>query len=563
MSLAAHSPDEIRTSMRNFLSILLGSLLLFGVSGCGGGETEPTENGKSSSSADIEAQVEELISETEALAEEAKKAEAEKYKATDFTSAKKVLAKAKDYMADGEAKKARSQIRSAKRKFESILEDVSKIASQMKEIEADLKKYEEKMAAAKAADIETLAKTEYEGALRSFSKAEKYIADGKSSSAKKYLRYAIGDLDMAMKEIAKKSDEKNNADQEKQLMADMRQQAIDAGAEEKALRDLEYARDRERLGDQAYTRGDFEGAARNFRDAKTGFVGALETAKRADVAVANNSGSNDNGSRNNGGSDEVPGLDDISIPDIGIGDSGSADLSSGLPGLFKGVAEYDSSKGSLRLNWSDGSELFKDMKRVSGDPSHAIFEGDEGVGSGQDGNYVMAGNTKGFWLVNSSFEDGVRIRAKVQFQLLINKPDFEIVLMADEGGDFYAVSYGANARVYSNGLKTSTVVSPVKMYRKSPKDWVQKREAYDIEILYVKRNEDEKGILEAKINGETTVKLTTDKYRKGFPGIRWKDTKFIIQELEISGLVDEEWAEKEISKSPEDSSGGSEDDFDF
>ena len=101
------------------------------------------------------------------------------------------------------------------------------------------------------------------------------------------------------------------------------------------------------------------------------------------------------------------------------------------------------------------------------------------------------------------------------------------------------------------------------MYRKSPKDWVQKREAYDIEILYVKRKEDEKGILEAKINGETTVKLTTDKYRKGFPGIRWKDTKFIIQELEISGLVDEEWAEKEISKSPEDSSGGSEDDFDF
>ncbi|NCF55936.1 MAG: hypothetical protein GWP41_06675, partial [Planctomycetia bacterium] len=82
MSLAAHSPDEIRTSMRNFLSILLGSLLLFGISGCGGGETEQTENGKSSSSADIEAQVEELISETEALAEEAEKAEAEKYKAT-------------------------------------------------------------------------------------------------------------------------------------------------------------------------------------------------------------------------------------------------------------------------------------------------------------------------------------------------------------------------------------------------------------------------------------------------------------------------------------------------
>ena len=59
----------------------------------------------------------------------------------------------------------------------------------------------------------------------------------------------------------------------------------------------------------------------------------------------------------------------------------------------------------------------------------------------------MAGNTAGYHIVNAGFEDGVVIRAKVQFQLLINKPEFELVLMSDGGGDFYAVSYGANARV--------------------------------------------------------------------------------------------------------------------
>ena len=155
------------------------------------------------------------------------------------------------------------------------------------------------------------------------------------------------------------------------------------------------------------------------------------------------------------------------------------------------------------------------------------------------------------------------LNTKVQFQLLINKPEFELVLMSDGGGDFYAVSYGANARVYNDGLKTATVVSPIKMYRKSPKDWVQKREPYDFEVRYFKRSEDEKGVLEAKINGETTVKLTTDKYRKGFAGFRWNDTKFIVQELEVRGLVDEEWAKAELNKSPEESSGGGDDDFDF
>ena len=52
-------------------------------------------------------------------------------------------------------------------------------------------------------------------------------------------------------------------------------------------------------------------------------------------------------------------------------------------------------------------------------------------------------------------------------------------------------------------------------------------------------------------------------HRKGFAGFRWNDTKFIVQELEVRGLVDEEWAKKELNKSPEESSGGGDDDFDF
>ena len=537
MSLAAHGPDGTLLPLRKLLSLFLAFAVTLSISGCGGGETSTEDDeGSNGSSDSLISQVEELISETEALKSEAAAADAEKYMAADYEAAEKVLNRAKDYLDDGEGKKARTQVRSAKRKFDTILKDVTKIAEQMQEIESEQKKYSEKLTAAKSAGADKLAASEFEGAERSYEKAMKYVKDGKAKSAKKYIGYAISDLDRALEEVGRKSKEKAKADEEKTLMAEKKQMAIDAGAEEKALRDLEYARDRERLADQSYESGDFDGAARSYRDAKTGYVGAMETAKRTELAANNNSGNNSSGGNNAGrddssgygGQDEVPGIGDIEIPDIGVGDSGG-DLSGGLPALYSGVAEYNSAKGSLSLNWSAGTELQQDMKRLLGDPANAIFEGDEGVGTGQDGNYVMAGNTSGYWIVNAGFEDGIVIRAKVQFQLLINKPDFELVLMSDGGGDFYAVSYGANARVYNDGLKTSTVASPVKTYRKSPKDWVQKREPYEFEVRYFKRSEDEKGVLEAKINGETTVKLTTDKYRKGFAGFRWNDTKFIIR----------------------------------
>ena len=135
--------------------------------------------------------------------------------------------------------------------------------------------------------------------------------------------------------------------------------------------------------------------------------------------------------------------------------------------------------------------------------------------------------------------------------------------MSDGAQDFYAASYGAHARVYKNGLPVGNMSSPISTYKKSPKDWVQKREPYEFEFIYYKRGDD-KGVLEAKINGETTVKLKTDRYRKGFPGFRWTDTKFIILELEISGIVDEEWAEAELKKVADGTRGESTgDDFDF
>lgn len=542
-----------------WLPLVLATVVGLTLTGCGGGDDSNGEDTSSSSGPELIEQVEEMLTEIDQLVIAAKDVGAERYKATDLKAAIKLVGRAKEYLEDGNAKKARTTARSAKRKLESVVEETGSLAGKMKAVETKVAQYATKLAEVKALGAETTSSSDMEGAVRSYEKAMGYIESGKSSSAGKYLGYAISDLDRVIEQFNANSKNKISADAEKTLMAEKRQMAIEAGAEEKALRDLEYARDRERMGDQAYESSDFDSAIRHFRDAKTGYIGALETARREDsaIAIGANNGASDGGHGDQDG--EVPGVDQIDIPDIGSGGGISTDLAS----LFSGAAEYNSAKGSLHLNWADGSELKPDMTRLLGDPSHTHFEGDEGVGQGQDGGYVMAGNTSGYWTVNASFKDGVRVRAKVLFQLLIDKPNFEILLMSDGAQDFYAVSYGAHAKVYKDGLPVGNMSSPLSAYKKSPKDWVQKREPYEFEFVYYKRGDD-KGVLEAKINGETTVKLKTDRYRKGFPGFRWTDTKFIILELEISGIVDEEWAESEMKKVADGTRGEpTGDDFDF
>jgi hypothetical protein len=555
MSLVTQESPSTPRPVFQLLALILFVSLGLATAGCGGSgdENGNEQNGASAGSSKLAEQVDKLFTDAQGLVEDAKKVEAEKYASDDFEAAVRGLSKAQEYIDEGTSKslaKAKRQIASSKRKLDVMIRDIGKLSKALKGLEEKIAEYEKKLVEANAVDAKKYAASEMEGAARSFEKAQGYIESGKSSSAGKYIGYAISDLNRALEEVKRKGDQKTIADQEKAILADKQKQALEAGAEQKALSDLEWARDQERKGDQEYQSGNFDMAARSFRDAKTGYVGAIEAAQRAASAAQVTSNNNnqrfpDQSSSGNGGSDEVPGIDQINIPDIGV--EGDGDVATNLPGLFAGAAEYKSGTGSLALSWSDGTELKEDMKQLLGDSSHTHFEGDEGVGSGQDGAYVMAGNTKGYWIVNSSFEDGVRIRAKVLFQLLIDKPDFEILLMSNGGQDFYAVSYGATVRVYDDGLMVGNVKSPLPTYRKNPKDWVQKREAYDFEFVYYKRGED-KGVLEAKINGETTVKLKTDKFRKGFPGFRWNDTKFIIQELEVSGLVDQEWVKLELEK---------------
>ena len=84
-------------------------------------------------------------------------------------------------------------------------------------------------------------------------------------------------------------------------------------------------------------------------------------------------------------------------------------------------------------------------------------------------------------------------------------------------------------------------------YRKYPVRWVQRRDAYDLEAVYQKK-EGEKGLLQVFLNGELCATYKTNRYRKGFIGFRWHDVKFVVFDLEVSGLLDQGWAREELKK---------------
>ena len=96
-----------------------------------------------------------------------------------------------------------------------------------------------------------------------------------------------------------------------------------------------------------------------------------------------------------------------------------------------------------------------------------------------------------------------------------------------------------------------------------PTKWQQRRQTVHMEMKYKKANEEEKGILEVSYEGNVCARLETDKYRSGFVGFRWSNTKFVVTNLEVSGYLDQDWAKEALKKVGDKKDDEVDDDFDF
>ena len=542
-------------SIPPFLLVLLLTLPI-ALAGCSSASDEDGEGG--ASGGDITA-LEDQQAAVEALMASAKEKNADVFARTEYSAGANYLEQAIGYIEEGNARKAKSRLKAANKKFTTAIASSEKAAGRMKEVQGQLTKLTEAFAAADKVNAKELSAGEYTDAVKNREKANKLIGDGDATKAKRYLTYALNSLERAISDSEGNSRKRSRAEEEKALMAQTRQKAIDAQAEELAMREMEYAQDRVRQAERSFEDGDFEEAIRSWIDARRAYIDAIDAAQSA---IARNNGGGENISNGGSSDTDTPEVGEIDIPDIGIGDGG-VNIASGIGSLFHGTAVYEADKGVLRLDWADGSEFQKDVIRLQGKPTHTHFQGVEGVGTE---DYIIAGNTLGYYVINSSFEDGVRIKATVQFQLLLDKPFFEFVVMSNKGSSFYGIPYGVGAKIYEDGLVTASARSVLSPYdKKMPKDWVQKRTPYEFEIIYRKAEEKEKGILQVFINGEESCRVKTDRYRKGFPGLRWGDTKFIVESLEVSGFLDEEWATEALERAAlgESDSNVGNGDFDF
>lgn len=514
------------------LAVATALLLAIAAAGCGEEKGAATENAASA------AEFAELREQAEGARDAATAAGADTGAPEIFEKGVEYLAKAEELEADPTASsKTKAQYKRAKEKFEESVVESGKRKGKVDELATELAALEKLRDEVKAAGGDQVDAA-------TFAKGEQDLADAKAASAagdlakaKREVRYGTDSFKAVQRQAAMATQQRTLADEEKALCAANKAKAAAAGAEKLAPQDWQWASDQERDGTAAYDAKDYDRAVALFRQSKGAYLSAAtyaeELSKKPAVAEADSSAGRPR--------EDIPKVDEIKIPEL-AGDE--IDLSD-LPTLFGGAATYKDSK--LEIDWASGLEFQKDLQILVGKPENIIFEGEAGVGVGEN-DYVMAGNTIGLVLINAGFEDGVSVKATIKFQMVVSKAFFEIVVMAADANNFYASEFATNVKINDDGNGYVKAASTDPLHHKQYKDWVNLREPYELEVKFVKTSEEEEGEIRCYLNGVETCRYKTDKFRKGRVGFRWSNTKFVIRDLQVRGLPDEEWALEAIKK---------------
>jgi len=438
--------------------------------------------------------------------------------------------------------KTKAQYQRAREKFEESVAEGGKRKGKLDELSTQIAAFEKLRDEVKAAGGDKVDPT-------TFAKAEQNLADARAASAagdvpkaKREINYGIDDLKIVQRQFVQATQQQKLADEERALCEAEKAKATAIEAEKLAAQDWQWAADQERDGLAAYEAKQFDRAVALFRQAKGSYLTASTYAQQQKEAAARAEANPENGSVGRAiakEGDDVPKVGEIEIPDLGKDEFDLTDL----PTIFSGGATFKES--ALEIDWATGLELRDDIEILRGSPENVIFEGEENVGVGKR-DYVLAGNTQGFVLIEPHFQDGVSVEATIEFQMVDSKAFFDIVLMADDPKNYYASEFATDVKLVDDGNSYVKAKSPDPLHAKQPKDWVSKTKTYDLAVKYFKASEEEEGEVRCYLNGEETCRYKSDKFRSGRVGFRWNATKFIIKELKVRGLPDEEWAMEAI-----------------
>lgn len=551
---------------RTLLWILTAALLVgVGGAGCGGGGDEGKQEPTASAS-DVDA----ARSEMEAARDQAKKLDADSVAKEEWRQAEAAVKEAQYDEDNGNFVNAQRSYAKATRKYQQALAEAEDIQAKRKEYQADIDKFKAKREEAVKSGVDKLAPTYIEYADSEFDKAMNAIQRGRKPQFSRAMNY----LNDAMERATELRVVRDSAEEVRGLMEERRRMALEEKADEHALMDMTNADRLKRQGEEHVQKGEFDQAKTAFTDAIDAYTRAVVSARRAqgiadadDTAPDYSTGhsSHDSG-RNAGGQDSSErapeiGRIDPPTPDDSDDSGFDADIMSNLSKLFHGSPQYQGDV--LQLTYlNDGESLEKDVTRTGGGSDNLFFKGNTHTNTHE---YTFGGNEQAGFLLNARFKDKVYAKFTVQFQFWGAESTRFLEFMVNYDAakkDYHFLQIGNRgifAATMQNNVPKAAEYSAVKEHRADVNRWLNRRELHTF-VVVVKPEDDGQHYMYVEMDGQAIIRRQVKSNLEGFVGVRWKDCKFYVTDMEVKGTLDTQWAKEALRKK---GSSGSDNPLDF
>jgi hypothetical protein len=567
---------------------------------CGSGDDE-----KATAGADIET----LQAEAGDALEQAKKLGLEKLAADEFGRAKKQIDDADAAAEAGDQKKAATKYKSAVKSLARLVEeqkqlgeDRAKVASGEKAAAVEAKKK------ADAAKAQTNAAAMYAEASEALKKGESLLESAKAKKtlleAKQSLSRSRDLFEQAARVAGENEIDRKRFDEEKAALAELKEKAKKAGAEEKAATEWLQAEQLERDAQSQFDRGEFRAAVEQMKQTAIAYQNAIrrvteaanyaemlakgeaeakeyekkqaaeEEKRRAEEAAARAVREKELAEkaarrRTVAGKDGKKGASASIVPfeefdpekyTQVLDDEDTQFLNDNLTKLTKSqVLEYDPTTGFVRLNYIVGRDVEKDVEPVLlQNKEYLTFEDPLLKGTKAKTReeaeatsaYSFSGNTAGIITFPVPFRYYVKVEYDMFIQTMNSSSSFSTILMCDAKKRTGYMSDWAKLGTMAGWRFKPVKLSPKAEYNGSADIWHIKYRGfpYLFEYKWLPGAEGKKatGVFlfdhDAGQSGSVVNKLSSTAYTRGQIGFSWSGVKFTIRNFMITGILDKEAA---------------------
>ena len=470
-----------------------------------------------------------------ALQENAPDLATEKYEV-----ASKLLREARQLEGRGERSEAVASYREAVLSFADVHTAVERRRTRIKGVNDQVRRYQQLQGEAKRLFIPELAEESWLDAEGAFAEAQALLARQQLPLAEGSLKAAIGALERAIETHGAVGRLRYDAERARAATAVLRVAAWDAGADKTSARVLAEGDAKRQEGETLLAAGDYEKAAAAFRTAQKSYKNARRSAEVASALEQPDPTSGNSGTGKGGGA-KGDGGGGNNRGDPGSGETSQAGtvIPPGLAELFSVKPDYKD--GILSLHYPSGDEFQEDITILKG-PGNVHYE--EWNFPTAAAIFTFGGERSGMLLLDAQFVDQVEVELTARFYYVIQgRPFFRVVIMSEDGRDFYYSDFGSNIGTYSNGRRKVRTRSRHTSQRTSPTRWVQKGRDLKIAMSF-ETDELGNGIVRVTHRFSECAVLKTDRYRKGKIGFWWNNVSFVVKDLKVSGKLDQEWLER-------------------